>query len=39
VSGRSSPGTRVLIDAAYMPDTSPIDRADLDEIRDSIQIG
>jgi len=28
-----------VIDATHMPDTSPQDRADLDEIRDSIQIG
>jgi DNA-binding SARP family transcriptional activator/basic membrane lipoprotein Med (substrate-binding protein (PBP1-ABC) superfamily) len=31
-------GTRVMIDAAYMPDTTPEERADLDNIRHSIQI-
>ena len=32
-------GTRLVIGATYFPDTSPQDRADLDEILASIQIG
>ena len=32
-------GTRLVIGAGYFPDTSPQDRAELDEILNSIQIG
>ena len=32
-------GTRLVIDACYFPDTSPQDRAALDELLASIQIG
>jgi hypothetical protein len=32
-------GTRLVISASYFPDASPQDRADVDEILDSIQIG
>ena len=32
-------GTRVVIVAIWYPDTSAQDRADIDEILDSIQIG